>query len=503
MRTKVSLYNTIFAMLLQIVNLVVTLIIPPVLIEVYGSSINGLVSSIGQFIGYFKIVEAGLAGAAVYALYKPLAEKDSLKINGVLSASNRFYNISGFIFSALVLISTIMYPMFVSGQGVEPIKIALLVVIIGTTGALEFFAMGKYKVLLTADQKSYIISIINAIAIALNSVIIYILAKFAYDIVLVQFFAMLSFFLRSILYVLYCKRKYKFIDYKTKPDNAALDKRWDSLILQVLGIVTVGTPVMVTTFFCGLREVSVYTIYNMIFASVLALLSTFNSGLSAAFGDILVKDETEVLKKAYKQYEFLYYALLGWGYACAAILIMPFISIYSAKFTDANYIRPEIAWLFVLVGILYNAKTPQGMLVISAGLYKETKYQTLTQAIINIIASVALAPILGMAGVLLGSVLSNLYRVIDLIIFIPRNVTKLPISMTVFRVLRMLLLFGISVVPFVLFKPINSTSYLNWLVWALVTSVWVFIVFAVGNIMFEMTTTKEIFQRIKWMIKKV
>ncbi len=502
MRTKTSLYNTACAMLLQVVNLVVNLILPRVIVDVYGSAVNGLVSSIRQFIGYLSIVEAGLAGAAVYALYKPLADKNHDKINGILSASNRFYNISGFIFSALVLVSTFIYPMFVSGQGVDTLTIALLVVIIGASGAFEFFAIGKYKVLLTADQRSYVISLINAIAITINSVVILVMAKLAFDIVLVQFVAMLSFLLRSLLYILYCRRRYTFINYKTEPDNKALDKRWDSLILQILGVVQVGTPVIVTSFFCGLNETSVYTIYNMVFASVLALLSTFNNGLSAAFGDLLVRNELGTLQKAYKQYEFLYYGLLGWGYACAAILIMPFINIYTATFTDANYIRPEIAWLFVAVGVLYNAKTPQGMLVISAGHYKETKPQTLIQALINIVASVALAPFLGMAGVLLGSVLSNLYRVIDLVVYIPKQVTKLPIRMTVFRIIRMFLLFGVSVAPFVFLISINVTGYMGWLLWAIISGGWAFMVFAIGNILCELRTTKEIFERLRWMIKK-
>ncbi len=502
MRTKTSLYNTACAMLLQVVNLVVNLILPRVLMDVYGSAVNGLVSSIRQFIGYLSIVEAGLAGAAVYALYKPLAEKNQEKVNGILSASNRFYNISGFLFSALVLVSTFIYPLFISEQGVEPMTIAMLVVIIGASGAFEFFAIGKYKVLLTADQRSYVISLINAIAITLNSVVILVMAKLAFDIVLVQFVAMLSFLLRSLFYGLYCRKRYTTINYKVEPDNKALDKRWDSLALQVLGVVTVGTPVIVTTFFCGLAEASVYTIFNMVFASVLALLSTFNNGLSASFGDLLVRNETGVLQKAYKQYEFLYYALLGWGYACAAILIMPFISIYTAGITDANYIRPEIAWLFVAVGLLYNAKTPQGMLVISAGHYKETKLQTLFQALLNIVASVVLAQFYGMVGVLMGSVLSNLYRVIDLIIYIPKNVTKLPIRMTVIRVLRMLILFGLSVAPFVFFITINVTNYLGWLVWAFLSGIWAFVVFAAGNILCELSTTKEILERIRWMIKK-
>ena len=102
----------------------------------------------------------------------------------------------------------------------------------------------------------------------------------------------------------------------------------------------------------------------------------------------------------------------------------------------------------------------------------------------------------------MGSVLSNLYRVIDLIIYIPKNVTKLPIRMTVIRVLRMLILFGLSVAPFVFFITINVTNYLGWLVWAFLSGIWAFVVFAAGNILCELSTTKEILERIRWMIKK-
>ncbi|NTV91413.1 MAG: hypothetical protein HGA22_13810, partial [Clostridiales bacterium] len=176
MRAKLSLYNTLCAVILQIANLIINLVLPKIMILEYGSAVNGLVTSIRQFIAYFGLVEAGLTGAAVYALYKPLANRDEAQTNGILSAANRFYNISGFFFSALVLLTAFLYPMFTSGQGISAITIAILVIVIGTSGALEFFAVGKYKVLFTADQKSYVISLINTAAVVINAVIIIVLA---------------------------------------------------------------------------------------------------------------------------------------------------------------------------------------------------------------------------------------------------------------------------------------------------------------------------------------
>jgi len=400
MRTKLSVYNSISAIVLQFVNLIVNLILPRVMITVYGSSINGLVTSIRQFISYFNLVEAGLAGAAVYALYKPLADRNTDEINGVLSASNRFYNISGYIFSALVLVTAFIYPMFTSGQGIDAFTIAALVIIIGASGALEYFAVGRYKVLYTADQKSYVISLINAAAVALNAVIILVLASLGLNIVIVQLVALVSFFARSALYIIYGRMKYKYINFNAPPKNEALDKRWDALVLQILGAATTATPVVITSLFISLKEASVFVTYNMVFTSVLALLTTFGNGLSAMFGDLLVRNELTTLQKAYHQYEYLFYGLVAWGYSVAAIMIMPFMKIYTAGFTDAEYIRPTIAALFVAVVIVSNIKTPQGMLVISAGLYKETKVQSLIQALIIVVLSIVLAPQFGIAGVL-------------------------------------------------------------------------------------------------------
>lgn len=502
MRTKLSLYNSISAVVLQIVNLVVNLILPKVMITVYGSSVNGLVNSIKQFISYFNLVEAGLSGAAVYALYKPLAQKNKDDIDGIISASNRFYNISGFIFSALVLITAFVYPMFTSGQGISPATIALLVLIIGASGALEFFAVGKYKVLYTADQKSYVISLINAAAVAVNAVIILILASQGVNIVIVQLVALSSFFARSGMYILYGKRKYPTINPKVPPKNEALDKRWDSLILQVLGVASNATPVVVISLILGFKEASVYAVYNMVFVAVLALLTTFSNGLSAIFGDLLVRKEIDILQNAYKQYEYIYYALVTWGYACAAVLILPFMEIYTAKFTDAEYIRPVIAVLFVINGIVSNIKTPQGMLVISAGLYKETKLQSFIQAVIIVILSVILAPHFGIGGVLVASIISNLYRDIDLIFYIPKAVTKLKPTMTIRRVLRIFLLFFLTVLPVLNFTSIKPEGPMQWVLHAIPVAIWAFIVIAGGNILIERKMAKAIVARLRGLFQK-
>ena len=160
--------------------------------------------------------------------------------------------------------------------------------------------------------------------------------------------------------------------------------------------------------------VSVYVIFNLVITGVNAILSVFMSGISSSFGDLIVRKEQERFQKAYIDFEGVYYLLIAGVYAATFVMIMPFVNIYTQGITDTNYNLPWIGFLMVLNGLMYNIKTPQGMLVIAAGLYKETRWQTTTQALILLILGIILGHIYGLEGILIASILSNFYRVIDL-----------------------------------------------------------------------------------------
>ena len=144
-----------------------------------------------------------------------------------------------------------------------------------------------------------------------------------------------------------------------KPNNEALNKRWDALYLQILGSIHSGALALLRPFL-PLPMVSVYSIYNMVVGGVSGILSIFTSGLSASFGDVIARKQQDILQKTYQEFELVYYAIIAWAFSCTMVLIMPFIKLYTAGITDANYNLPLIAVLFTLNGLLHNLKTPQG-----------------------------------------------------------------------------------------------------------------------------------------------
>ena len=65
------------------------------------------------------------------------------------------------------------------------------------------------------------------------------------------------------------------------------------------------------------------------------------------------------------------------------ILYIPFIRIYTDGITDANYIRPMLALLFVIIGLVQNIRSPGITLICAAGHYSATQNRAILEALIN------------------------------------------------------------------------------------------------------------------------
>ena len=98
-------------MLLQIVVAVSGLVLPRFFLNQYGSTVNGMINSVSQFLTYLNLVEAGISSAAIVELYGPLNQNDTGAINSVLSALQKFYYKSGGAYVILLTIMTVVYPL--------------------------------------------------------------------------------------------------------------------------------------------------------------------------------------------------------------------------------------------------------------------------------------------------------------------------------------------------------------------------------------------------------
>ena len=197
-----------------------------------------------------------------------------------------------------------------------------------------------------------------------------------------------------------------------------------------------------------------------------------------------------------------FYALISWVFSCTMVLIMHFVTVYTAGVSDVNYSLQTIGFLFALNGLLYELKTPQGMLVISAGLYKETRWQVTVQGLVVVVGGAIFVQFWGLAGILVASIFSNIYRTIDLLFYIPHKVTNLRVRDSFYRMLRVLMCCFIVAWPFLRFIQIDAKNFAEWIMWAVIVAIYALLVVIVVNYLLDRRVSARLLRRLRGFVGK-
>ncbi len=492
--------NTLATGAYQITAMLLGFVTPRLTMAFYGSQINGLVASITEIMSYFKLVEAGLAAAAIYGLYKPLSENDHDGVSAIVSAARKFYEVSGRLFIALTCGFAIIYPFIVPCDSLSPLSVGFLVLIMGISGALEFFTLSRYRVLLTADQKTYVVSFASMASLLLQTAVIIALSLLRMNILLVRLFAGATILVRSVLLYAYVKKHYPYVNYKAAPNKDALSRRWDAMYQQLTVTLHQGMGILLTTFIT--RDpllISVYSTYHLVTVGLWGILKMVTTGLYASFGDLLARGEMDRFQKAYREFEYMYLSLITVLYSVALVLIVPFVALYTRGMADVNYVLPVLGTLLVLEGLTDQIKAPLDLMVTAAGKFRETRHHNTMQVGLGIALGLVLGLLFGLPGIAAGILLANVFRTGLQLWFVPKHITGLPARLTLKRMGLSALAIGLIALP-TFFFPLAPTRFLEWIGWAVVMVLYAAaVVFGLG-LLFERPCLKALLIRGKGLL---
>lgn len=501
MNLKKGVYNIIFGIIGQVLTVLFAIIVPKVIIIGYGSAVNGLLSTINQLFVYLALFEAGVGTATLQALYKPLTENDKNEVNSVLAATHKYYiRTSKMYFAALVLFSAI-YPCIIKRGSISYIVAALLIFFGGLGNVVNFMFQGKYKILLQAEGKSYVVTNITTIIAIFINLSKIVLIKNGFDVLTVQVVFFIFNVLQMVLFELYIRLKYKWIDLKVKPDEEAISQKNSVLVHQVSSLIFSNTDMIILSIINGLKAVSLYTVYNYIYTTVLNLFSTINNSLVFYLGQTYHSDKKRFIE-IYRLYEFDMTAVGYYLFTVIGLLTLPFMQLYTSGMTDYNYIDVWLPLLFVAIQFLSIARFAANNLVNIAGHFKKTQNRSIIETTINIVASILFAFKFGIYGILFGTIAALLYRTNDFLIYSNRVILK-ESPFPSYRV--WLSNFLIAAVCFVLLynKIEICPSYLQLVVAGIKCSVVTMIIFIFGNMAMNFNMMKSNILILKMKILRI
>lgn len=500
-RGEKAAYNSMSSVLYQIISMISAFILPRLIMVHFGSAYNGITASISQFLSIVALLRSGVGGATRVALYKSLANYDTESTSSIIKSTEIFMRKIALIFLGMTVVFAVCYPILVQDEFGWLFSFSLVLIISISTFMQYFFGI-TYQILLQADQRQYVNTLIDTGVIIVNVVLSVILIEAGVDIHGVKLGSAIAFSITPVVLHIYCKKHYKLRS-DAKPNYSSISQRWDAFFHQIAGFIHSNTDLMLLTVFTSQKLISVYTTYYLVGNGIRRIVSTISVGVEAAFGDMIARNDQETLQQNICIYENMIHIISCILFGAAMVLITPFVKVYTKGITDVDYIRYYFGYLVVIGELLFCLRSPYEAVINAAGHFRQTKKYAFIEAGINLGISLLMVYKYGLIGVVLGTVISIIYRVITFSWYADKNI----IHRSRFVCVKRFLVTGAALmIIFILSKLIpapNMDSYLRWVIYAVPTTVVSIAVTVCLNMIFYKEETKKTGKKIFGIAKRV
>jgi len=470
MRRKV-VYNMMTSLFLDLTSLVCSFVLPRLIIVEFGSAYNGIVTSVSQFLAVITLLRGGVGGVTRAVLYKPLVENDEKKISAILKATEQFMRRISYIFLIFLFIFAATYPVIIKEE-FDCFFTFSLILILGISTFAQYYFGITYQFLLQADQRQYIYHLIQTGATILNTLLSVWLINCGIEFRMMKLVSSIVFALIPIILYRVVHKKYAIIK-DIEPDASALQQRWDAFAHQIAAFVHNNTDLIILTLFTDLYQVSVYSVYNLVINGVKKFVFAFSSGMESLLGHFLAKEEKYKIKMSIEIYEWVINVISIIAFSCTAILIVPFMQVYTKGASDTNYMQPVFGWILSIAFFLACIRLPYQNLVEAAGHFKKTRNGAIWEAAINVMTSIILVERLGCAGVAIGTTAAMLFRTIQYGIYVSRNIINRSVLVFIKRLLVSIAIIFLITIMCICFEwktilLVKTVDYYTWGIQALV-----------------------------------
>lgn len=404
-------------------------ILPRAILGAYGSDVNGLVSSITQFLSVISLLELGVGAVIQSVLYKPLADGDAVQVSKVMVSGNRFFKKLAFLFLGYVVALLFVYPQIVENDFGWAYTAVLIIAMAISSFAQYYFGISQ-RILLSADQKGFISNNSQTISLICNTLACLLLIHFGVSVQVVKFTTSLIFVLRIVYLSRYVNKHYSInwhINYNEEP----IKQKWNGIAQHISNVVQNGIDVIYLSLLSTLGNVSVYSVYNLVASGLKTIMNALTSGVIQMMGELWVKGEEKELIK--------FFSWVNWGintlatviFSIAIVMILPFVQVYTLGVVDVDYRQPQFAMVLLLSAYAYCIYLPNNMLILAAGQFKQTqKYHFIATGIKAFLALILLLLFENdLLAIACATLITSIYQIAWVIMYNANELCHLPIRL--------------------------------------------------------------------------
>lgn len=442
--------NAISSLILQSTTIMQGLILPRLILYTFGSETNGLVSSINNLLGFISLLEGGLGAVVLAELYGPIEKKDDEKIQGILGACQSFFSKLTLVFLVYTILVAFFYPRYID-TSLSKGAVSVLVLILSMTTVAQYLFSITYRLLLQAEQKLYIVNYVSAVTILINTISAAIIIFASPSIHIVKLCSGIIYMIQPMVYKAFVEKKFLKENIRKKKQHYILKNRWNGFAQNLAHFVNMNTDVALITLFMPLQYVSVYSVHLLVINALRGIVTSVGNSYQSALGKYIAMGNSAQLKQKFRKFEEGFWLTGMVLFFCCALLINPFIQIYTTGITDTEYYQPIFSFVIVLANMIYVIREPYRLLVLAGGKFKETNFGAFAEAIINLGMSLLLITKFGLIGVAIGTLVAIVFRLIYLVWYLHKDIIQFGYAS-----------FSPYIVTFIVAFAVNLFVYLSW-----------------------------------------
>lgn len=409
-RTSKTLQNARVGALCYLLSLFVSFFSRRIFLDHLGAEFLGYTGTVGSILGFLNIAELGISGAVSMVLYKPLFDQNQRQISEIISLLGYLYRFVGlFIGGAGVLVSFFLPWIFPSA----PCSLALL--FLGyyayLFAALLGYFVNYHAVLLSADQRNYIVSGYYQAAYTLKVFLQCLVALVWADIALFFLLEVSFGLVYAVILRVRIRQYYPWLQADAS-QGRALAPAYPQLIHKVRqvfahrigGFVQFQSTSLFVYAFVSLPMVALYGNYMLVSGSLRTFLQNVLNSMSASIGNLVAEGKPEHALSVYFELLSFRFCIAGIFSACLYWLLSDFITLWLGP----QYLLSS--WVVLLISIqlfLSVAREATEDFLNAYGLVQDV-WSPAVESVVFVSASLLFGYLWGLEGVLLGPIISLL-----------------------------------------------------------------------------------------------
>ena len=368
-RIKNGIRNIFAGFINKIVLIFLPFVTRTVIVYVLGSEYLGLGSLFSSILMVLNLSELGIGSALVYSMYKPVAEKDMLKIKALLAVYKKIYAYIGVAILAIGLCFLPFIHTIIKGDVPASMNLYILYIMYLSNASISYFIFAHKKALLIAYQRSDVISNVNTvlnICVYTVQIMVLLLLKDYYIYVAVFIFSTIT---ENIIIGKKAQIHFPYIEADGR--ISAEDKK--VIIQHTKGIA----------------------IHNILYQIPDSIRATVGNSVAS-----------ESVDKNFRDFNCMYLLnmfICGWATCFLYCMFQPFMELWMGP----NMMFSQVS--VVLVCLYFTLLSLADVVALykdAAGLWWYGRYRVLIEAIANLILNFVLGYFWGVNGILLATIIT-------------------------------------------------------------------------------------------------